>query len=219
MQSSPGNLSLSQAQCWYLLASYEGSRAYFNRAWVSVGRCTRLVQMMGLYRLDSPDDRSHMLADRSWTDIEEGRRVFWAAYCCDRWSATMSGHPYMIRDEHVSRFTTNTIRDLATSCLADLDMYESSILWKVFRSRDRGDWNLLAGTRQLGDLSTPLILRRNNNHHSNPRQVPQPPTHMGTRSSIKYQPPILGIPSRNRHLHLPRIHESPRPSPRLQGRK
>ncbi|PVH67759.1 hypothetical protein DL98DRAFT_600156 [Cadophora sp. DSE1049] len=101
LNSSPGNLSLSQAQCWYLLASYEGSRAYFNRAWVSVGRCTRLVQMMGLYRLDSPDGRSHMLADRSWTDIEEGRRVFWAAYCCDRWSATMSGHPYMIRDEHI----------------------------------------------------------------------------------------------------------------------
>ncbi|CZR66016.1 uncharacterized protein PAC_15916 [Phialocephala subalpina] len=95
-------LSTSSAQCWYLLATYEASRAYFTRAWMSVGRCVRLVQMMALHRLDSPHDEEYNLPQASsWAETEERRRTFWAAYFADRWASTISGHPLSIKDDHI----------------------------------------------------------------------------------------------------------------------
>ncbi|KAG4436661.1 hypothetical protein IFR05_007840 [Cadophora sp. M221] len=101
IHSSLEELEPSHAQCWYLLAFYEGIRAYFSRAWMSVGRCGRLVQMLSLQRLDSPLEEKHVLRERGWTELEEGRRVFWGAYLGDRWASTLSGHPLMIRDDEI----------------------------------------------------------------------------------------------------------------------
>ncbi|PVH72755.1 hypothetical protein DL98DRAFT_432629, partial [Cadophora sp. DSE1049] len=101
IQSTLAQLAPSLAQCWFLLASFEASRAYFTRAWMSVGRCIRAVQMMKLHRLDSPYDEGHVLHHGSLVDKEEGRRVFWAAYCADKWASTLSGHPLIIKDEDV----------------------------------------------------------------------------------------------------------------------
>ncbi|KAH7381951.1 fungal-specific transcription factor domain-containing protein [Cadophora sp. MPI-SDFR-AT-0126] len=101
MKSTMAQMAPSLAQCWFLLASFEASRAYFTRAWMSVGRCVRAVQMMNLHRLDSPHAEVHALKHGSLIDREEGRRVFWGAYCADKWASTMSGHPLIIKDEDI----------------------------------------------------------------------------------------------------------------------
>ncbi|KAH7333165.1 fungal-specific transcription factor domain-containing protein [Rhexocercosporidium sp. MPI-PUGE-AT-0058] len=99
--SSLKEIAPSHAQCWYLLALYEGSQAYFGRAWMSVGRCGRLVQMLSLHRLDSPLEEKHALWQEGSIELEEGWRVFWGAYLGDRLASTLSGHPHMIRDEDI----------------------------------------------------------------------------------------------------------------------
>ena len=101
-QSTLAVMAPSLAQCWFLIASFEASRAYFTRAWMSVGRCARAAQMMQLHRLDSPYDEFNILEQASWIDREEARRVFWAAYCADKWASTLSGHPLIIRDEDLT---------------------------------------------------------------------------------------------------------------------
>lgn len=101
IQSTLEQMTISHAQCWYLLAFYEGIRAYFGRAWMSVGRCGRLVQILSLHRLDSPLEEKHVLRQKGWAALEEGRRVFWGAYFGDRCASALSGHPLMIRDEDV----------------------------------------------------------------------------------------------------------------------
>lgn len=102
IQSTLVQMSPALAQCWFLIASFEASRAYFTNAWMSVGRCARAAQMMKLHRLDSPYDEFNILEHATWVDREEARRVFWAAYCADKWASTLSGHPLTIRDEDVS---------------------------------------------------------------------------------------------------------------------
>ncbi|KAH9208982.1 hypothetical protein DL95DRAFT_478682 [Leptodontidium sp. 2 PMI_412] len=101
MHSTLEQMTISHAQCWYLLAFYEGIRAYFGRAWMSVGRCGRLVQILSLHRLDSPLEEKHVLRQKGWAALEEGRRVFWGAYFGDRCASALSGHPLMIRDEDI----------------------------------------------------------------------------------------------------------------------
>ena len=98
-------MATSHAQCWFLLAFYEATRAYFTRAFMSVGRCVSLVQMMSLHLLDSPNDDEHVFKKGDWTEREEGRRVFWGAYLGDRWASSLSGHPVTIRDEDVSAWS------------------------------------------------------------------------------------------------------------------
>jgi len=111
VKSTLAVMAPSLAQCWFLIASFEASRAYFTRAWMSVGRCARAAQMMQLHRLDSPYDEFNILEQASWIDREEARRVFWAAYCADKWASTLSGHPLIIRDEDVSFLKSSMFRE------------------------------------------------------------------------------------------------------------
>ncbi|KKF95384.1 hypothetical protein CFO_g2244 [Ceratocystis platani] len=45
-------LTLGHAQAWVLIATEEARSLQFSRAAMSSARCTRLVQMMGLHRMD-----------------------------------------------------------------------------------------------------------------------------------------------------------------------
>lgn len=74
-----------------------------SRAWVSAGRCIRMVQMMNLHRLDSETQNpKQMIAPpRDWLELEERRRTFWAAFCCDRYSCAGSGWPMAIEERDV----------------------------------------------------------------------------------------------------------------------
>ncbi|KAH9219389.1 fungal-specific transcription factor domain-containing protein [Leptodontidium sp. 2 PMI_412] len=99
-------LTLYHAQTWCLIATYEVTKAYFTRSWMSVGRAICLVQKLGLSNLDVEDTRlKHLsLPAHDWIELEEGRRTFWAAFYADRWASTMTGWP-MILDE--TKINTN----------------------------------------------------------------------------------------------------------------
>ncbi|KAG4429964.1 hypothetical protein IFR05_014552 [Cadophora sp. M221] len=98
--------TLYHAQTWCLIATYEVTKAYFSRSWMSVGRAICLVQKLGLSSLDVEDTRlKHLsLPAHDWIELEEGRRTFWAAFYADRWASTMTGWP-MILDE--TKINTN----------------------------------------------------------------------------------------------------------------
>ncbi|AEO68596.1 uncharacterized protein THITE_23050, partial [Thermothielavioides terrestris NRRL 8126] len=97
---------LAQAQAWILVAVYEFVQlpSSFRRAWASVGRAIRLVQLLRLSEMDAGDDHDAAVLDFTTpyngdTDVdvcierEERRRTFWVAFCLDRFASALSGLP------------------------------------------------------------------------------------------------------------------------------
>ena len=102
-------VSLAHAQTWVLICAYEFKMMFFPRAWMSVGRASRLALMMGLNRVDGGglDVKQVLPPPRDWTEIEERRRTFWMAYCVDRYASIGTGWPMAI-DEGDVRFRYQT---------------------------------------------------------------------------------------------------------------
>jgi hypothetical protein len=100
-----GMISVAHAQTWILIATYEFKQMFFPRAWMSTGRAIRLVQMMGLHRLDGTalDVKQCLPQPRDWTEREERRRTFWLAFCIDRYASIGTGWPMTIEEKDVSR--------------------------------------------------------------------------------------------------------------------
>jgi len=98
-------ISLAHCQTWILVGTYEFRMIYFPRAWLSVGKAARLALMMGLNRLDGAgiDVKQSMLPPKDWTEREERRRVFWYAFCTDRYASIGTGWPLAIDEGDVSQ--------------------------------------------------------------------------------------------------------------------
>lgn len=98
-----GIITVSHAQAWTLIGTYEFKVMYFPRAWMSVGRGSRLAQMMGLHRQDRVglDVKQTLPPPRDWTDREERRRTFWMAYCQDRYASIGTGWPMTFDEQDV----------------------------------------------------------------------------------------------------------------------
>jgi hypothetical protein len=73
-------VDVEQVQAWILVAIYEFLRSNYCHGWKSAGRSFRLVQLMRLYTIDSPNS-IHNQGD--WIITEEMRRTFWMAYSLD----------------------------------------------------------------------------------------------------------------------------------------
>lgn len=99
-------VSVAHAQCWVIIAMYEFKTMMFPRAWQSVGRATRLCQMMGLHRQDGQglDVKQCIPPPRDWTEREERRRTFWAAFCNDRYASVGTGWPFTIDEKDITSF-------------------------------------------------------------------------------------------------------------------
>ena len=67
-------------------------------------RATALVQMFGLDRIDSDDSgrRKILPPTDDWTEREERRRTFWAAFCNDRWASAGHGWSTAIDERQIS---------------------------------------------------------------------------------------------------------------------
>ncbi|KKA26768.1 hypothetical protein TD95_002390 [Thielaviopsis punctulata] len=91
-------LTLGHAQAWVLLATEEARSLQFTRAAMSSARCVRLVQMMGLHRMDVEQEWSVPVLSpaSSWVEQEERRRTFWSAYCIDSHASLSTGWPSLI---------------------------------------------------------------------------------------------------------------------------
>lgn len=78
-----GFLSIPVLQSGILIAFYELGQAIYPAAYLTVGACARYGLMLGLDRsllaLEGDSDGS-----RSWTEVEERRRVWWAVLIFDR---------------------------------------------------------------------------------------------------------------------------------------
>ena len=97
-------ITLSHCQTWILISTYEFKMIYFPRAWLSVGKAARLALMMGLNRLDGAglEVKQCLPLQKDWTESEERRRVFWLAFCTDRYASVGTGWPVIIDESDVS---------------------------------------------------------------------------------------------------------------------
>ncbi|KAL5318884.1 hypothetical protein ACEPPN_013952 [Leptodophora sp. 'Broadleaf-Isolate-01'] len=94
--------TVHHAQCWHLVSIFEAQRMYITRAWMSAGKCVRLVQMMGLHRIDKHGSYIGIIPEaKSLIELEERRRTFWAAYLSDRYASKCSGWPMAINEHEI----------------------------------------------------------------------------------------------------------------------
>lgn len=70
------------AQAWILLAIYEITKVDYSRGQGTVSRCIKLVMSMRLHKIDN-SQAATMSPLLSWSEAEERRRTFWAAYMLD----------------------------------------------------------------------------------------------------------------------------------------
>ncbi|KAF7591020.1 hypothetical protein BBP40_002038 [Aspergillus hancockii] len=77
-----GIIAIEQAQAWVLVSIYEYMQLSPQQAWMSAGRCCRLV-------LD-------------WTGLEEQRRTFWMAYSLDRFISFHNSLPYTLNEQLIA---------------------------------------------------------------------------------------------------------------------
>ncbi|KAK3942377.1 citrinin biosynthesis transcriptional activator ctnR [Diplogelasinospora grovesii] len=95
-------ITVSHAQAWALTATDEARCMFFTRAAMSSARCVRLIEMMGLHRLDdtlSEEDNPMaptLAPPQSWVELEERRRIFWGAFCIDSHASISTGWPSLI---------------------------------------------------------------------------------------------------------------------------
>jgi hypothetical protein len=101
-----GIISIEQAQAWVLVSIYEYMQLSPQQAWMSAGRCCRLVLGMRLYEIDDPNSPLTMARDHEpglvdWTGLEEQRRTFWMAYSLDRFISFHNALPYTLNEQLV----------------------------------------------------------------------------------------------------------------------
>ncbi|KAF6839757.1 binuclear zinc transcription factor [Colletotrichum plurivorum] len=120
-------LTVQHAQAWALIATDEARSLYFTRAAMSSAKCVRLVEMMGLHRIDGDGkEMAPTLAPATtWIDVEERRRTFWGAYCIDCHASISTGWPTLIDPSEVtthlptSEEAFNSGREEKTSTIQD----------------------------------------------------------------------------------------------------
>lgn len=116
-------ITLQHAQAYAIVATYEAKRMLFTRSAMTSAKCIRLVQMMGLDRLDGEQDElpPTLMPTTSWVEMEERRRTFWAAFSIDSHASISTGWPSLINSSEVTTrlpsseqaFTTGTEEETA----------------------------------------------------------------------------------------------------------
>jgi hypothetical protein len=120
-RSASTSMPLEQIQSWLLLAQYEFLRKDEHQAMITAGRAFRLVQLARLFDVDSPCSSATGFTIESgegvgygnehtrlrsfpepFARMEEKRRVFWMAYCLDRFLNWRNEWPLTLDEETVS---------------------------------------------------------------------------------------------------------------------
>ncbi|KAE8153333.1 fungal-specific transcription factor domain-containing protein [Aspergillus avenaceus] len=104
---SGGIIAIEQAQAWVLVSIYEYMQLSPYQAWMSAGRCCRLVLGMRLYEIDDPNSPLTLAREREptlvdWTGVEEQRRTFWMAYSLDRFISFHNALPYTLNEQLIA---------------------------------------------------------------------------------------------------------------------
>jgi Fungal specific transcription factor domain len=94
---------IEQAQAWLLITIYQFMRTTYRKGWLSAGRLFRLIQLMRLYELDSPNEIANQIIEPDWVELEEKRRTFWMAYTLDRFANIRKGWPITLTEQVLTR--------------------------------------------------------------------------------------------------------------------
>lgn len=95
---------IEHVQARVLLLVYEFMRTNHQRGWISAGRCFRLIQLMRLYEIDSPENvvkRQQDPESEDWIQTESKRRTFWVAYSLDRFINMRHEWPLTLNEQDV----------------------------------------------------------------------------------------------------------------------
>ncbi|KAK1963674.1 hypothetical protein LY78DRAFT_188760 [Colletotrichum sublineola] len=111
-------LTVQHAQAWALIATDEARCLLFTRAAMSSAKCVRLVEMMGLHRVDgdSQEMAPTLAPPTSWVDLEERRRAFWGAYCIDCHASIATGWPTLIDPNEISTHLPSSEEAFNSGC-------------------------------------------------------------------------------------------------------
>lgn len=96
-------INIRHAQAWMLIGIYEFKMMMFPNAWLTTGRATRLVQMLGLHRLDGlgVEVKQTLPKEADVGEIEERRRTFWMVFFMDRVGGVGTGWPMIVDERDV----------------------------------------------------------------------------------------------------------------------
>lgn len=86
--SSSQETDLEQVQAWLILATHEFMHVSFHRAWSTLGRAFRTIQLREFQDTDAVDMVEEQ-GDLITTEMK--RRTFWMAYCLDRFFSLRNG--------------------------------------------------------------------------------------------------------------------------------
>ena len=114
--SSPGCTDIEYVQAWILLLIYEFMRINHQRGWISAGRCFRLVQLMRLHEIDSPENvikRRSAAESEDWVKTEVKRRTFWVAYSLDRFISIRHDWPLTLNEQDASLSSSVVLTSIA----------------------------------------------------------------------------------------------------------
>ena len=100
------SVDVEQVQSWVLVALYEAMCMKYKSAWMSIGRACRLTQIMGLHKIDCPENvaKATEAGKTNGVRIEEERRTFWMVYCLDRLFGIRHNWPMALNELAVSEF-------------------------------------------------------------------------------------------------------------------
>lgn len=93
--------SLEQAQAWLLVAHYEFCYMNFQRAWMTMGRAIRVIQLLRLHEIDRQSIAPMNMCAENWVILEEQRRTFWVAYTLDSYANICKNWPLGLQEETV----------------------------------------------------------------------------------------------------------------------
>lgn len=100
-----GSVEYTQAQVLLLL--YEVTHVDHRCAYMTAGRCFRLLQLLRWYEIDRPDNAAERLVSTDSENaimVEEKRRTFWMAYSLDRFMSIQREWPLTLNEQVVSHF-------------------------------------------------------------------------------------------------------------------
>ncbi|KAI1144026.1 hypothetical protein F5Y05DRAFT_14690 [Hypoxylon sp. FL0543] len=125
-------ITVAHAQAYCMIATYEAKSMMFTRAAMSVARAVRLVEMMGLHRLDGAAEEISptLLPPKDWTELEERRRVFWGAFCVDSHCSISTGWPF-----HVDASEITTLLPAPESAFNNGEKVETCSLHDAFKGK------------------------------------------------------------------------------------
>ncbi|KAI1152788.1 hypothetical protein F4825DRAFT_475670 [Nemania diffusa] len=98
--SSSQETDLEQVQAWLILATHEFMHVSFHRAWSTLGRAFRTIQLREFQDTDAVDMVEEQ-GDLITTEMK--RRTFWMAYCLDRFFSLRNGGHMTFGDQNGTR--------------------------------------------------------------------------------------------------------------------